>query len=132
VTNQPQLIPTAVQQRDSDERYTPRWVFTGLDLIFDLDPAAPVEGGDCVPALHRFTREDDGLAQEWFGLVWLNPPFSESTRWADRFRQHGNGVFLGPVANGRWWADLVKAADVVWHCRVHVQDGVLVVVERAA
>jgi hypothetical protein len=117
VTEQPQLIAAPIQERDSDERYTPRWVFDGLGLTFDLDPAAPVAGGDCVPTRARYTRDDDGLAQPWHGLVWLNPPFSQSTAWADRFRAHGNGVFLGPTANARWWFDLVRRADLVWHCR---------------
>lgn len=111
------LFPVVVQGPESDERYTPRWVFDGLALTFDLDPAAPVDGGDCVPARRRYTRADDGLAQPWHGLVWLNPPFSESTRWADRFRRHGSGVFLGPVANARWWIDLIRRADLIWHCR---------------
>lgn len=106
-----------VQGLDSDERYTPRWIFDGLGLEFDLDPASPVEGGDCVPARVKYTRNDDGLAQEWFGCVWLNPPFSQSTVWADRFREHGHGVFLGPVANARWWFDLARGASGVWHCR---------------
>jgi hypothetical protein len=114
---QPQLVSAPTQENDSDERYTPRWVFDGLGLTFDLDPAAPIAGGDCVPTRKRYTRLDDGLAQPWHGLVWLNPPFSQSSAWADRFRAHANGVFLGPVANARWWPDLMSVADVAWHCR---------------
>lgn len=113
----PQLLSTPVQGRASDERFTPPWVFAALGLDFDLDPASPVEGGDCVPARAKYTTADDGLALPWFGRVWLNPPFSAATAWADRFRAHGDGVFLGPVANARWWIDLARAAGVVWHCR---------------
>lgn len=111
------LFATPVQGRDSDERYTPAWVFDGMGLTFDLDPASPVDGGDFVPARQKLTRADDGLAWDWFGLVWLNPPFSAATPWADRFRAHGNGVFLGPIANSRWWIDLAGAADLMWLCR---------------
>lgn len=114
---QPQLIPSPTQERDSDERYTPRWVFDGLGLTFDLDPASPIEGGDCVPARLKLTRLDDGLAHDWVGLVWLNPPFSGFTAWADRFVAHGNGVFLGPVSNSRSWTALARSADLIWHCR---------------
>lgn len=112
-----QLFVSPVRSRETDERYTPQWVFDALAIRFDLDPAAPVGGGDCVPALAKYTTTDDGLAQQWVGRVWVNPPFSGATAWADKFRQHSNGLFLGPVANARWWIDLVREADLVWHCR---------------
>ena len=111
------LFSVPVQGRETDERYTPQWVFDGLGLTFDLDPASPVGGGDFVPALRKLTRQDDGLSRTWRGLVWLNPPFSNATPWADKFREHEDGVFLGPIANARWWIDLVRDADLVWLCR---------------
>jgi hypothetical protein len=112
-----QLLPWPVQSADSDERYTPRWVFDGLGLTFDLDPASPLEGGACVPARQVFTIAEDGLEQPWHGLVWLNPPFTNATPWARRFVAHGRGVFLGPVANAAWWHELASAADRLWLCR---------------
>ena len=111
------LFATPVQGTATDERFTPQWVFDRLGLTFDLDPASPVEGGDAVPARRKLTRLDDGLAHEWAGLVWLNPPFSAATPWAVRFMEHGNGVFLGPIANSRWWTDLANVADRLWLCR---------------
>ncbi len=114
----PSLFPTiTAQSTDTDERYTPAWVFDGLGLTFDLDPAAPVGGGDAVPARRKLDRTTDGLRQPWVGLVWLNPPFSNATPWADRFRQHANGLFLGPIANARWWTDLMRTAELAWLCR---------------
>jgi hypothetical protein len=112
------MFAVPVQGMDSDERYTPQWVFDGLGLIFDLDPCSPGEGaGDCVPARRKLTRHDDGLAHDWHGLVWVNPPFSNATAFADRFIAHGNGIFLGPVANSRWATDMLNAAHLVWLCR---------------
>jgi hypothetical protein len=111
------LFSTPVQGVDSDERYTPQWVFDGLGMTFDVDPCSPVDGGDCVPAINKYTLHDDGLSQEWNGTAWVNPPFSNATAWADRFRKHANGVFLGPVANSRWAVDLERAADLLWLCR---------------
>lgn len=112
-----QLFSVPVQPLDSDERYTPKWVFDHLGILFDTDPCSPVEGGDFVPALVKHTANVDGLAQEWRGTVWVNPPFSRATEFADRFIAHGNGVFLGPVANSRWATDMINAADLVWLCR---------------
>jgi hypothetical protein len=111
------LFTAAPERVDTDERFTPAWIFDGLGVVFDLDVAAPIDGGDHVPARFRYTRADDGLAQPWFGQVWCNPPFSNGTPWADRFRAHGHGLWLGPVANARWWIDLVDVAGLVWHTR---------------
>lgn len=110
------LFAVPVQSLESDERYTPKWVFDHLGITFDLDPCAPVNGGDFVPAASRYTAEDDGLAHDWHGLVWVNPPFSNAAAFADRFTSHGNGVFLGPVANGRWAQDMLAASDLTWVC----------------
>lgn len=111
------LFVTPVQGRDSDERYTPKWVFGHLGITFDLDPCSPVEGGDAVPVRRKLTRMDDGLAHDWHGTVWVNPPFSNATAFADKFIAHGNGLFLGPVANARWAQDLIDASGLVWLCR---------------
>lgn len=112
-----QLLAVPRQGPESDERYTPRWIFDGIGDTFDLDPASPVDGGDCVPATRKLTRIDDGLAKIWHGFVWLNPPFSDATAWGDRFREHGDGIWLGPVANARYWIDLARGADLIWHIR---------------
>lgn len=110
------LFRVPVQSRESDERYTPRWVFDNLGIEFDLDPCSPVDGGDAVPARRKLTRLDDGLAHEWAGTVWVNPPFSNAAAFARKFIAHGNGLFLGPIANGGWAQELLAAAELVWLC----------------
>lgn len=42
---------------------------------FDLDPAATKENAK---ALYFYDRAANGLRQNWWGFVWLNPPFSRS------------------------------------------------------
>jgi hypothetical protein len=58
----------------SDDWYTPPEIFHALRLTFDLDPCSPGPA-HWVPARKVFTRRDDGLAQPWSGLVFMNPPF---------------------------------------------------------
>lgn len=112
----PPLFGMPRAARDSDERYTPSWLFDALGLEFDLDPAHPPHP-TAVPTKRWFTRDDDGLAQPWDGLVWLNPPFSKTTPWADRFIAHGNGVFLGPLASSAWTHRMLRAGNFAWVMR---------------
>jgi hypothetical protein len=111
------LFSYASQELEADERFTPSWVFDGLGLKFDLDPASPIGIDTVVPARVKLTREDDGLATPWDGIVWCNPPFSSMTRWADKFIAHGNGVMLGPVADSGWMNRAMHACDAVYIMR---------------
>lgn len=100
---------------DSDDWYTPRWVFDGLGLTFDLDVAAPDGGAPNVPARAFYCVADDGLLAPWHGVVWCNPPYSAPTTWCRKWATHPDGCLLiradlstaGPFA--AW-----SAADACW------------------
>jgi hypothetical protein len=75
---------------------------------FDLDPCAAV-GQPWRTATVQYTIEDDGLAQEWHGFAWVNPPFGpEAGAWLARLAEHGNGIGLVPArTETRWYVDHV-------------------------
>lgn len=43
----------------------------------ELDPASSAKAQKVVKAAKFHTRDDDGLAHEWNGRVWLNPPYAQ-------------------------------------------------------
>lgn len=61
---------------------------------FDLDPATPVHR-PWDTALHHFNRHHDGLKRDWFGRVWLNPPYGRViAHWMGKMSRHNNGIAL--------------------------------------
>ena len=60
---------------------TPQAFFDKYNDIykFDLDVCATHENAKCEK---YFTEEQDGLAQEWTGVCWMNPPYGrEIIHW---------------------------------------------------
>ena len=101
-----QLFGMEQETATSDDYYTPSWLFEDMQVVFDLDVAAPPGGVPWIPAKRFLTMADDGLSTPWEGRVWMNPPYSESTPWANKFREHGNGIALMPFAKAGWMFDL--------------------------
>lgn len=61
---------------------------------FDLDPCAS-QYQPWRTAAEQFTIEDDGLARNWNGRVWCNPPYGpHAEKFLRRMADHGNGVLL--------------------------------------
>ena len=76
-----------------DEWLTPPRIIKALGE-FDLDPCAPVTPPWRTAAKH-YTVVDDGLAQEWDGRVWCNPPYGlEAAEWLSKLADHGDGIAL--------------------------------------
>lgn len=91
----------------SDEWYTPKNLFDALGLEFDLDPCSPDEGS-AVPSKQRYSLPFDGLTAPWFGLVWMNPPYSNPKPWVKKWLDHGNGLALLPMAKSAWFVELMQ------------------------
>lgn len=100
---------------ESDEWYTPLYIFDALDEGFDLDVASPPEGPRHVPA--REFLSYGSLERPWHGFVWMNPPFghqSTKRRWLTRFFDHGNGIALVPDrTSAPWFQEFAPKADAV-------------------
>lgn len=102
-----------VKSTESNDYYTPEWIFEKLNTKFDVDVAAPCGGVPWIPAAHSWCILNDGLQQNWYGRVWMNPPFSAVTEWAKKFMAHGNGIALLPMAKSLWFIDIWNEADAI-------------------
>jgi hypothetical protein len=61
---------------------------------FDLDPCTPINP----PFIHakvNYNKNDNGLNKDWFGRVFLNPPYGKGMEiWLEKLKKHGNGIAL--------------------------------------
>ena len=110
---QPRLFATPQEGNTSDDYWTPKWVFDALGVKFDLDVACPPEGPTHTPAKAFYTQATDGLTSAWFGNVWMNPPFSKTTPWVNRFMEHRQGLCLVPFAKSAWANRLWNDAEAI-------------------
>lgn len=68
----------------SDEYYTPKSL---LEMVtrcigpIDLDPCSNSHAMPNVAAYAHYTKEEDGLVQDWHKTVFLNPPYSKPEPW---------------------------------------------------
>jgi phage N-6-adenine-methyltransferase len=101
-------INPALFSSAKDEWPTPPDFFAKLNrrYRFDLDPCASAENAKCAT---YFTREDDGLAQDWgTHRVFCNPPYGRATgRWARKAFEASQGgalvVLLVPARTDTKW-----------------------------
>ena len=106
--NQQTLFDTPQQSLTSDDFYTPKWIFDQLAITFDLDVAAPTGGCHWIPATNYYDQQTNGLTSDWYGNVFMNPPFSKSNNWVTKFIEHHNGIALLPMSKSKWF-------DLIWH-----------------
>ena len=107
---------------------------------FDLDAAAVPEtalapsycsppSGSCYSVLWPGNCLGDGLAVDWVGNVWLNPPYGRKIGvWVRRAFEMGQRgarvVCLVPArTDTAWWHDWVSRADCVEFVRGRLKFG---------
>lgn len=50
----------------------------------DLDPASCTEANAVVQAVRFYSFHENGLTHDWYGRVWLNPPYGNWNEWAPK------------------------------------------------
>jgi phage N-6-adenine-methyltransferase len=101
----------------TDEWATPPELFAVIarEFRFDVDVCALPVSAKCA---RYFTPEDDGLAQEWSGTCWMNPPYgAQIGRWVTKAHLSADAgaivVCLVPARTDTgWWWDHCRHAEI--------------------
>tara|TARA_A100001391_G_C5073854_1_gene278804 strand:- start:1167 stop:1601 length:435 start_codon:yes stop_codon:yes gene_type:complete len=107
----------------TDDWYTPQYIIDDVKnkynlKNFDLDPCCNLENKK---ALVGFYKKDDGLSKNWFGDVWMNPPYGRVIgRWIKKAyeeSQKGCTVYclIPSRTDTKWWHDYVMKGDVTFY-----------------
>lgn len=113
------------QGTGENEWYTPSIHVESARAVMgriDLDPATSELANQTVRADRIFTMDHDGLAHEWAGTVWLNPPYSQPaiSRFAEKLASEWeNGRLTSAIAlthnytDTKWFHRLALACQAI-------------------
>ena len=101
----------------TDQHPTPQAFFDQLDAEFHfaLDVCADSLNAKCA---RYFTKEQNGLSQEWGGVCWMNPPYGrEIGAWMHKAYESAKAgaivVCLVPSrTDTRWWHEYAAKGEV--------------------
>lgn len=101
----------------SDEQYTPRKIIDAVLECFGriaLDPCSNSHTNPNVPADRHFTKEDNGLDQDWEeDNAYINPPYSDKEPWIVKTveeytsKRLPEAITLTPTDTSTYWFELI-------------------------
>jgi phage N-6-adenine-methyltransferase len=112
------MITRGLFTSNTPEWSTPQLFFDQLnqEFGFELDVCATHENAKC---RRYFTKEQNGLEQDWYGVCWMNPPYGrEIGKWIKKVKESAycNGatvVCLLPArTDTRWFHDYIYKNEV--------------------
>lgn len=117
--------PHVTHASGDQEWYTPAQIIEAARAAMgsiDLDPASCEEANAVVQAGRYYTKEDDGLSQEWSGNVWLNPPYAAQMMhaFADRLSDAITSgdcaqatILVNNATETRWFQKMASVASAI-------------------
>lgn len=118
----------AIFSRATDEWATPQWLFDKLneEFHFTLDVCANEDNAKCKTF---FSKVQDGLQQQWDGVIWCNPPYGRQIKqWVKKASEaaaSGNTVVMLIPArtDTEWFHEYVYGKAEIRFIRGRVKFG---------
>jgi len=119
------LKPHIAHNSGDNEWYTPEEYIDAAKSVMEtihLDPASCEIANKVVGAETFFSAEDDGLTKDWFGNVWMNPPYAQPTiknfceKLAEQFLKRNVKqacVLVNNATETVWFQDLAKHSSAI-------------------
>jgi ParB family chromosome partitioning protein len=108
-----------------NEWYTPPQFIESARVVMgsiDLDPASSEIANRTVKAVKHYSKEDNGLDQQWHGNVWMNPPYAQPlmSQFAEAVAsKHESGeiaqaiVLVNNATETQWWQRMASCSSAV-------------------
>lgn len=114
-------MPHVTHNSGNNEWYTPsQYIEAAREVMgtIDLDPASNALANETVKAKTYYTAEDDGLQKEWYGNIWLNPPYISGMieQFAQKVEQKefAQGiVMVNNATETSWFYKIVSVASAI-------------------
>ena len=103
------MINKGMMSSNTDMWATPQATFDALNAEFNFatDVCATPENAKCSKF---YTKEQDGLKQEWVGVCWMNPPYGrEIGKWVKKAAE-SNALIVGLLparTDTKWFHDYI-------------------------
>jgi phage N-6-adenine-methyltransferase len=120
------MKPTRITRNSGNAEWiTPPEILQAAHAVMggiDVDPASMPEAQGFVKASKYYTALDDGLAQQWEGRVWLNPPYAQPLiqkfivklgQEYDQYRIAQAMVLVNNATETKWAQELFRRSQAV-------------------
>ena len=98
-------MTSAMYSSATDEWATPLRLFRKLDdeFHFSIDVCADETNRKCD---RYYSKEEDGLKQQWNGICWMNPPYGRAIgQWMEK-------AVKSMLGGGRLWCALSRQGRI--------------------